>query len=242
MIVFKKISQNKIMKNKILIFLLLTSFFNISLLYGQELTVSDQVIEYDNQERSCIKVFLKPGTKTVKKAYKDWMDDKQDVDVDGFGFLKNKDVLKAEKATIKAISPYRMDMYARIVEKDDYTEMSVFGSMGYDLYLTPQVYPSEYRKMKGLVFSFLNDFLPGYYQEKVEETKDVIGDIKDDKMDAKDDLADNREEIEDLKKENKELIDKIKEYENQLAKENSKLSDQNAEKEAVIKMIKKDKR
>lgn len=226
------------MKNRILIFLLLTSFLNLPSLQAQELTVSDEAIEYNDQERSCIKVVLKPGTKTVKKAYKDWMEDKQDVDVDGFGFLKNKDVLKIEKENIKAISPYKMDMYARIVEKDDYTEMSVFGSMGYDLHVTPQTYPSEYRKMRTLVYSFLNDFLPGYYQEKVEETQDLIGDLKDDKSDAKDDLADNKKEIEDLKKENKELADKIKEYEDQLKKESVKLSNQTKEKAKVISIIK----
>jgi hypothetical protein len=184
-----------------------------------------------------VKVILKPDSKTVKKAYKNWMEDNHDVDVDGFGFLKNKDVLKIEKSKLNGISDNKMDLYARIIDKGDYTEMNVFGSFGYDLHLDPVTYPHEYRRMKAIIYAFLNDFLPGYYEEIVEDTAELIGDIQEDKSDANEQMSDNRDEIEKLKKENAELTNKIKDYESKLAVAKTELDNQKEEKKKIEKLI-----
>lgn len=225
------------MKKNISILILLSFLVSALNLNGQELAVTDQTINYDDQNQPSVKIILKPNSKTVKKAYKNWMEDKQDVDVDGFGFLKNKDVLKIKKSNLKGISDNKMDLYAKIIDKGEYTEMDVFGSFGYDLHIDPVAYPHEYRRMKTMVYAFLNDFLPGYYKEIVEDTQDLIGDLQEDKSDAKDELADNRKEIEKLKKENSELTNKIKEYEGKLQVAKVELVNQKEEKKKIEKVI-----
>ncbi|MFK8103712.1 MAG: hypothetical protein AB8G15_14355 [Saprospiraceae bacterium] len=195
-------------------------------------------MEHEDINRQAIKVKLEPGTKDVKRAFKDYMEDEKGLDIDGFGFLTNKDVLKSEGQVVSDISRNKMDLFAKIVENGDLTEMYVFGSFGYDLHITPERYPAEYRKMRSLIYGFLNDYLPGYYQEKIEGTEDLIGDLKDDKEDAKDALADNRDEIEDLKKENQELSEKIKSYEDKLRNAEAKLNDRKVEKSKVTNKIK----
>ncbi len=221
----------------LVLFVLLISNFNLS---GQKLAVTDQTINYDDQIQPSIKVILKPNSKEVKKAYKDWMEDNQDVDVDGFGFLKNKDVLKIEKEQIKGISDNKMDLFAKIIDKGEYTEMEVFGSFGYDLHVDPTTYPHEYRRMKAIVYAFLNDYLPGYYNEIVEDTEELIGDLREDKSDANEKLVDNLDEIEKLKKENSELANKIKEYESKLELAKVELTNQKEEKNKVKKIIMED--
>ncbi len=225
------------MKKNISILILLFFLVSNLQLNGQELAVTDQTIEHDDQTQPSVKVILKPDSKEVKKAYKKWMEDKQDVDVDGFGFLKNKDILKIEKSKLKGISDNKMDLFARIIDKGDYTEMDVFGSFGYDLHIDPVVYPHEYRRMKAIVYAFLNDFLPGYYEEIVEDTQELIGDIQEDKSEANEKIVDNRDEIEKLKKENAELENKIKEYQDQLESAETKLTAQKEEKQKVKKVI-----
>ncbi len=225
------------MKNNILILIFFSFFLTAFSLSGQELAVTDQTINYDDQNQPSIKVILKPDSKTVKKAYRDWMEDNYDVDVDGIGFLKNKDVLKVEKSKLKGISENKMDLNAKIIDKGDYTEMDIFGSFGYDLHVDPNTYPQEYRRMKTMVYAFLNDFLPGYYEEIVENTVEKIDELEEDENDAKDQLADNRDEIEKLKKENIELTNKIKDYEGKLQEAKVELVNQREQKVKVKKAI-----
>lgn len=225
------------MKSNILILTLSLFFINSFTVFSQDLTVSDQMIKNDDEMQASIKVILKPDSKTVKKAYRDWMEENYNVDVDGIGFLKNKDVLKIKEEEIKGISNNKMDLYARIVEKGDYTEMDIFGSFGYDLHLDPESSPEEYRRTKSIIYAFLNDFLPGYYEEIVEETADQIEDLKENESDARDKMADNREEIEKLRKENEELANKIKEYESKLEKTEIQLVNQKKQKVEIKKAI-----
>ncbi len=229
--------MNKIISSiSFLFLLLLTSFSGVQ---AQKLSLENATVEHNDVTRHAIKVKLEPSTKEVKRAFKDYMEDEKDLDIDGFGFLTNKDVLKAEGQVVSDISRNKMDLFARIVEKDDLTEMYVFGSFGYDLHINPERYPAEYRKMRSVVYGFLNNYLPGYYQEKIEGAEDLIGDLKEDKEDAKDALAANRDEIEDLKKRNEELSEKIKSYEDKLRNAEAKLNASKVEKSKVANKINK---
>jgi len=156
--------------------LISNTFF--SELYGQYLEVSDAAIVHEELERSCIKVLMEPGTKTVKDHISDWMKDKHDVRLKGFGFLANSDVLTAEEVRIPDISIKQMDFYVRVVENGDYSELCVFGSFGYNIHITPENYPAEYDEIKRLVFNFIDDFLPLWYQNQIDEREDVIADLE----------------------------------------------------------------
>jgi len=172
---------------------------------AQNLTVENATVNIEDKQVPAVKVVMSPAPDKVKDAFRDYINDKHDVKMKGIGFLSNKDVLTAEAVQIPAITSNNMDFKAKIVENGDNTEMYVIGTLGYDINISPDNYRMEYRAMKNITVNFLNEFLPEYYQERVDETQDMLSDLRDDRNDLRDDLADNKEEIADLEKKNREL-------------------------------------
>jgi len=229
------------------------SFISILLFLGfttnaQKLKISDGVTTYNDQSRPCIIIQIEPGTKEVKGELKDWMDDELDVDLKGFGFWRKKDVLKAEETTIASISPNEMDFYAEVIENGDLTEMKIFGSFGYNIHISKENYPNEYRALKEMSINFLSDFLPEYYLDKIEDSQELVNDLANERENLKEDLKDNTEEIAELKEENTELAEKVnmtssemKEAATKLKKQEDKLKTINKELQAKGKKVDKKK-
>jgi hypothetical protein len=180
---------------------LITNTFFSGLL-GQYLEVADGTIVHDELERSCVDVLMEPGAKDIKDNISDWMKDEHDVRLKGFGFLANADVLTAEEVRIPDISTNQMDFYVSVVENGDYSEMSVFGSFGYNIHITPEAYPEEYRALKKLVFDFLDAFLPVWYQDQIDGMQKMVADLEKEQNQLQDHIADNEKRIEALQKEN----------------------------------------
>ena len=76
-------------------------------------------IQYDGEERPCITVRLDPDTKEIKKAWEDFVKKEYKIRLKGLGFLVKKDVLSAEKVTVKKLSDKAIDFRTRIVEEED---------------------------------------------------------------------------------------------------------------------------
>lgn len=172
---------------------------------AQNLTVENAMVTINDKQVAAVKVIMNPSPAKVKDEFRDFIKDKYDVKMKGIGFLSNKDILSAEGVQIPAITSKNMDFKAKVVENGDNTEMYVFGMLGYDVNISPEKYRDEYRAMKNITISFLNEFLPEYYQDRVDETQDMLSDLRDDRNDLRDDIANNKEKITDLQKENKKL-------------------------------------
>lgn len=215
---------------------------------AQKLKISDGITTYQDQTRPCIIIQIEPNPKEVKGELKDWMDDEQDVNLKGFGFWRKKDVLKAEEINLPIISPNEMDFYAEVVENGDITEMKIFGSFGYNIHISKESYPTEYRAMKEMSINFLSDFLPKYYQDKIEDTQELVSDLANERNDLKEDIEENTEEISELKEENSELAEKVNETSSdmkdaaaKLKIQENKLKNINKELQAKGKIIPKEK-
>jgi len=180
-----------------------------STIYGQTLNISNTTIFDDSKERSAIKVAIAPETKSVKKAFKNFMDDRYNVSIEGIGFLKNKDVLYTEPMIISPISPEVMKLYNKVVKENGQTVMYVYGQLGYNNQITPYANATEYAALKDLTVEFLNDLLPDYYKEIVEEQREEIVDLEDDRDDMQKQISKNKDEIAKLQKENEELEQKL---------------------------------
>ncbi len=206
------------------------AFLNLILMLGLPLLSIAQIVEITNSsikhekaERPCILVELEAGPKTVKGAWKDYLQDKHDVRLKGFGFLANKDLLDAEEVQFEAITGKAMNFYTHFDEKKDKTRMCVFASLGYDIYLNPGEYPKEYRAMRKIVDNFISDFVPRYYEQQVEESEEQVSDLEAEIKNLKNDISDNEKEIDDnlkevekLKKENITLSADLDKKENRL--------------------------
>lgn len=196
---------NKIIRQALLgIFLISTTLVN-----AQVLNVSNETIIYDGKERSAVKVTIAPNAKEIKKSFKDFMDDQYKVDVEGIGFLKNKDVVYTEPAVISAISTKPMELFVKVMENGSKTNMYVFGQIGYNNQITPTSNWVEYTAMKDLTVNFLDKLLPNYYQDIVEDQKEEVADLEDDRDDMRKKMDKNKDKIAKLQKENEELERKI---------------------------------
>lgn len=196
---------NTIIKRTIFgIFLLSTIALN-----AQVLNISNETIIHDGKERSAVKVTIAPDSKKVKKSFKDFMDDQYKVDVEGIGFLKNKEVIYTESTVIPPVSTQPMELFAKVVENGKQTNMYVFGQIGYNNQITPMSNWTEYSAMKDLTVDFLNKLLPNYYQDIVEDQRDEVADLEDDRDDMRKKLDKNKDKIAELQKENEELERKI---------------------------------
>lgn len=173
-------------------------------------------VNYEKETYPAVVVAMEPEAKAVKKAFEDFMKDKYDVHLRGIGFLANKDVISAEKVTIPKLSDKQLDFHAKVIEEDDITRMSVFAILGYDISVSKANENTDFIAMKNIVGEFLDDYLPNYYQEKLEEAKDQVESLEKDRKDYRGTIEDNKKEIEKLQKENEKLSEKLEESESEL--------------------------
>lgn len=220
---------NTIVKLSLIPLFLVTTTF----LKAQVLNISNETLIHESKERSAIKVMIAPDSKEVKKAFKNFMDDRYNVDIEGIGFLKNKDVLYTEPTVVAPISSQQMKLYTKVVGENGQTAMYVFGQLGYNNQISPVANYSEYFAMRDLTVEFLNKLLPNYYQDIVEDQQDDVADLQDDRDDMRKKMNKNKEKIADLQKENEELERKIAATEVKLEQSVDKLT----EKKATLKKV-----
>ena len=204
------------MKNFIYTILFLFIGFSSLQLTAQRLSISDVATVYENIERTSIEVMMEPGPDLIKDQFSDWMKKELDVKLKGYGFLTNKDVLIAEKIKIPAISGKQMDFYVQVIEEGENSKMSVFASYGYDIHITPESHPVAYRSMKGVVLDFLDDFLPNWYMNRIEESREVVSDLENERSKLEEEIANNLNEIDELREEIDEKGDMLQETQSEL--------------------------
>jgi len=114
-----------------------------------------------------------------------------------------------EPNVIAAISPKKVELFAKVMGNGNQSDMYIFGQMGYNNQITPINNGAEYAAMKTLTTNFLNKLLPNYYQDIVEDQKDEVADLEDDRKDMRKKINKNKEKIAELTRENEELERKI---------------------------------
>jgi hypothetical protein len=194
------------MKNLIFHFILSAAFLIIgNQAIAQELMIENEKISYDDQFRTSIKVTMEPNKKEVRTSWENWLEDKYDTKVHGANWLSKKDVLSAERIKIPIISDQQFDLYAKVVDKGQGSQLSIFASFGYDVHITPETFPKEYQALENLTLNFLTDFLTNYYQNRAEDSQKLVGNLENDKNNLQEDISKNKKEIEALKEKNTDL-------------------------------------
>ncbi len=194
-------------------------------------------LDYDGEQRPCITIRLEPETKEVKKAWEDFVKKEYKIKLRGLGFLVNKDVLSAEKVTVKALSDKAVDFRTKIVEENDHTLMQVFVSLGYDIYLGPDNYPMAFQDLKNRTWDFAKSYLNEYYNKQIKAVSESLKDLNKEQTDIRDDIADNEKEIEKLQKENEELAKELRELNEDLQNKRLELNRAEAAKRAFERKI-----
>lgn len=227
----KKINYINFLMQLSFVALLFFAFNNKA--YAQDLTPKDGKIEHNKSQRSCIYVNLDPEPKTLKKAWRSFLKDNYNFKLKGIGFLRNKDLLSAEDLVIKEISSKRMNFYTHIVEDEVGSEMKVFGSFGYDIYIDKNDTPEEYRVMNKMLNDFLKIYLPKYYKDQVKDTEKKVKKLSKEVKGLNKDISKNNKRTKKLSKEIENLTKEAAEKESELESANTKLQERKSKLERI---------
>ena len=211
-------------------------------LSAQTLSINRSTYEHEDKERPSVEVKVEVPPKYLKKAWKDYLKDEHDVKLKGIGFLANKDMLSAEEVVFGALSQKEMDFFTHFSEENGTTTFNVFASLGYDIYLGGDDLQAEFNTMRSIVESFLDQTLPAYFSDRVEEAKERVTDLKDEISDAEKSLKDNRKEIEKLKKDIADLEKLLQEKQSALTEAEQALEKATSQRKEITNQIKASRR
>ncbi len=200
-------------------------FLNPFLAEAQLYQATSGTVKYDEKERPCIHVKVESEPKELKGAWQDFIKDNYDVKLKGFGFLANKDILEAEKVKFEQISQKEMNFYTKFSQENESTEMCVFASLGYDIFINKNEYPEEYRTMKNIVERFIGQYVPAYYEKQVDETQGELSDLEKEIGNLESDISNNKKQVEKNRKEIEKLQSKNEKLAEELRKKEKKLSE-----------------
>lgn len=192
--------------------------------YGQNLTPVETTIEHEDKLRPCLIVYVDPEPKTLKKAWRDFLKEKYDFKLKGIGFLSNKDLLSAKKIMLPAISPNALDFFTEIVPDANGSQMKVFASYGYDVYINPNEHPEAFQELKTIFSTFLQTYIPNYYQELVDDTEDVVKDLMKDQQKLKKSITNDSKKAEKFTEKIKQLNEAVSDNQSELIQVEEKLS------------------
>lgn len=133
---------------------------------GQTYTIDTSQVSFENQLRPCFSLRYDAPSKTVKKGWSDYFKKKYKIKTKGIGIISNKDIISSEDVKIASISDKRMNMYARITDLAEGSELKYLMSFGYDFFIGPEKYPSEFQAMKTILNDFSIQFLNDYYADE----------------------------------------------------------------------------
>lgn len=212
------------MKYIVISFLLSVLFIFQGTTHAQNLVPVESTIEHADKLRPCLLVYVDPEPKTLKKAWRDFLKEKYDFKLKGIGFLSNKDVLSAKKVTLPAISPNALDFYTEIVPDANGSQMKVFASYGYEVYIDPNEHPEAFQQLKTIFSTFLQTYIPNYYQELVDDTEDVVKDLMKDQRKLKKSITKDAKKVEKFTAKIKELNEAVSDNQAELIEVEEKLS------------------
>ena len=204
------------------------------------LSPADAPVEMDDRSFTGVSVLLAASPDRVKDALEDWADDTYEIDFDYAGAFpfRDKDLLVAEDANAPLVSTNPVTLRAKIVEEGEGSRMTLFGTFGEDVGILPTgTYANEYLGLRAFADEFLEDFVPEYYRERVENVNASIEDLNEDIADFRDEIADNEEKIEELRRENVELRNNIIEAERNLEKQGVQLERREEQMEDAVEKV-----
>ncbi|MCI5059351.1 MAG: hypothetical protein MRY83_24780 [Flavobacteriales bacterium] len=181
--------------------------FMIYVAKGQDFMVIDQ-----NSASIEAQLMHDNDIKSLKKDWKNYLDNQYDIEINGVGFLKNKDILSTPDddnswtmlTNFEKVDEQKAKMTV-VVNGLNSNEKKVFGS------------EKSAVSLQALVKDFVTKSKQEYYSEKIEKAEKHLAKLekRQAKMSKKNDqmqeqISVNQEEIKTLKEENNELTQDIK--------------------------------
>lgn len=200
-------------------------FLSINLC-AQDLYVKEGYVDYNDQNIRSIQLHLTPDVNEVRKGFSDWIEENHDIRLNGKRLLFfNREVMIAEEESLPKVSDDYIDLYVKPMEAiDGHSSLAVFAAYSDAKWIDPQTNRSDFEALKDLVINFAGDFVPKYYNDRVEDQKSTITRIEEERVELKEEISKRQQRIEKLEKEINSLRIDIEKRTEQLAEAESKLT------------------
>lgn len=187
---------------RIIVVILISGFLllNSWIVNSQSIEPITSTIEYNKGMRPCIMVNIDPEPKTLKKVWTKFLRKEYNFKLKEKGLFGNNDLLYIKEVRIDQLSSKKMDFFTQIIEDENGSEMKVFASLGYDIYLNNQDYPVEFRLLNEMLVSFLKQYLPEYYKKDIKDSAKRVKELKQEIASLEANRKSNNDKIEKLKK------------------------------------------
>lgn len=192
-------------------------------------------IDYEDDKVETIDVVLEPTVDKIRDKFSDWIDDNYDVGLDGKKLLFfDKEYMTAKGVNIPNVSRNKIDLIVKVEETPGgKTRLKTFASYGYDNWITEYDDPYAYSALNEIVEEFVEDYLPDYYAQEIDVTREKIDELRADIADVQESLNDNQERIDKLQDENVELTTTLKRKKQQVKAAEKNMAEEKAKLDKV---------
>ena len=191
--------------------------------HHSEFLIDRTTIKYQGDQRDCWSASIDSHSKTVKKAWKDFIEEDYQAQVQGIGFLSNKKVLTVEAGRITDISTKPVDLFLKVTAKGSQVSLALFARDHQGDFISRSDSPDEFKALKPLLTRFIRTHLINQSQQRLESWKTQYQELterREDKLETleenKEDIRDAQETILELNEENDQLMIEIQEIENEI--------------------------
>lgn len=134
----------------------------------------DQVV-LDKVQRPTISMIIDSEVSPFTKAWRKYLSKEHK--------LKTKErrgVISAKAASFPAISDKTLDFYTLVKDHEVGIRVDVVAALGYDVYLSSNMFPESYRSMEKILNDFSRDFLKENYNNLLKDKEKAVGKIEKD--------------------------------------------------------------
>ncbi len=190
---------------------LFLSFLCTSLLRA-DLVIDQGYYARDGEQRPGIRVMIDNTPDDIKKAFEKFMRKNYRLKLKGTGLFTNKDELYAERVMVKKIINKNINFYVKVIEAEageERAKMTIFASLGYDVYIGDSNYEEEFDILVGIVNEFVADYVPEMYEDRIKDMEKKVDDLQDDTKDLEKDIKKGEKELEKLEEDIMEIKEEL---------------------------------
>lgn len=207
---------------------LLILLSGVELIGQRSAMITDTNTEYDKRQLPSLTLSLDAAVESVYEPWQDFWEDRYDIDIDRTDKDRNAIAYLAEQVNLAGISPKNLDLYSSVDGTDRVSTVSMSLAFTETEVVTSRSPAATYMAAKAILEEFRTYFYTSYFDTRISEMRDELGDIRDDGQGASKDAKKARSKIE-------KYQDKIEKYERKIEDTREEVGDelQTAEQKAT---------
>ncbi|MCP9235422.1 hypothetical protein [Lewinella sp. JB7] len=161
----------------------------------QTAQLRDATVEYDKRQLPSLSLTLEAPVEAVYDPWQDFWEDRYDVDIDRADKDGNDIAYLAEQVNLPALSDKSFDLYTSVEGGEDRSRVNLAITFSESDVVTQQNHAATYSAARGVLEEFRTYFYTTYFDERINETRELLEDVRDDSSSASKDAEKAREKI-----------------------------------------------